>query len=364
MIKRGAVRRCFQELNIQNVSFPSTKRVRKDSAGGFSISLKLHTGADFEELNGYRHKIAVALGSDEVIFEKVGGRLGTMKVLMPLPLSFPSWNPPVWNQMTNRVSQRVAIGLNSAGEEEFLELFSDEGARATLIGGIPGQGKSTLIRLVVGDLADTSTAICWFDAKNGADAKPFEKRVDVYCDLEHPEEFLGAILKLKHISQERNRFLGLGLPIEMLPNVLFILDEWAILSSLGSKTLQNEMNLEVRKLVATARSANVSVILATQRPTKDNIDVTTRELSSNRICFKVGDIHGSEAVLGQSGAESSVNPLKTGRCLFWRNSKLERMILFQQSAELVNRSNEFAGNKLTLDDLIYMNQVFAQEHRV
>ena len=364
MVKREAVRRCFQQLGIQNITFPLTKRVVKDSAGGFSISIKLHTGSDFEELVSYRNKIAVALDSDEVSFEKTSGRTGVMRVTMPLPSSFPKWNPPEWDGLTNRVSSSVAIGVNSSGEKEYLEIFSTEGARTTLVGGIPGQGKSTLIRLIVGDLADTSTAICWFDAKNGADAKPFEHRVDVYCDLEAPELFLGAILKMKQIAQARNRFLGLGLPIDMLPKVLFILDEWAILSSLGSKTLQTEMNLEVRKLVATARSANIAVILATQRPTKDNIDVTTRELSSNRICFKVGDIHGSEAVLGQSGAESSTDPLRVGRCLFWRESKLERMILFEQSPLLVKRSNEYSGNKLTLDDLIYLNDVFAREHGV
>jgi DNA segregation ATPase FtsK/SpoIIIE-like protein len=319
---------------------------------------------DFDVLASYRQKIAVALRCDEVIIEKTNGRSGVLTATMPLPETFPIWSPPQWDEITNRTTGSVAIGVNSSGERESLELFSDEGARTTLIGGIPGQGKSTLIRLIVGDLADTSTAICWFDAKNGADAKPFSSRVDVYSDLEHPEEFLGAILKLKAIAQERNRFLGLGLSLDMLPKVLFILDEWAILSSLGSKTLQNEMNLEVRKLVATARSANVAVILATQRPTKDNIDVTTRELSTNRICFKVGDIHGSEAVLGQSGAESTINPLKTGRCLFWRSGELKRMILFGQNSELVRRSIEYAGNKLTLDDLIYLNEVFARENGV
>jgi hypothetical protein len=133
---------------------------------------------------------------------------------------------------------------------------------------------------------------------------------------------------------------------------------------MGTKQLQSQIQVELRKLCATSRSANMSIILATQRPTKDNIDVTTRELSNNRIAFSVGDIHASEAILGVSGAEQTLNPMFPGQAVLWKDGDLRKFVTFEVPPNLKERCQEAKGLRTSIDDLIAENEIFAREHQV
>lgn len=257
----------------------------------------------------------------------------------------------------------VAIGVDDRGYQTNLELFGSDGGKVTLIGGNPGKGKSSLIKLLLTGLVDSNYSIVWFDAKSGADARPFKDRVEIVDDPSNPEIYLSKLLELQEIARDRNRFRGEELDIAPLKRVVLFVDEWAVLAGMGSKNLQSQIQMELRKLAATSRSANMSLVLATQRPTKDNIDVTTRELSNNRIAFSVGDIHASEAILGVSGAEPSVNPLSPGQAIFWQNGELRKVVLYRVPADLKNRCEEHKGMRMTVSELSEENNVFERENR-
>ena len=250
------------------------------------------------------------------------------------------------------------------GQDLLLELFSGSGGKVTLIGGNPGKGKSSLIKLLLTGLVNSNYSIIWFDAKSGADANPFKERVEVVDDPENPELYLGSLLKLQEIARARNKFRGAELEIHTLRRVVLFVDEWAVLANMGTKQLQNQIQLELRKLCATSRSANMSIVLATQRPTKDNIDVTTRELSNNRIAFSVGDIHASEAILGVSGAEQTLNPMYPGQAVIWTDGDLKKFVSFEVPSNLKSRCLESRGLKTSIDDLQAENMIFAREHKI
>ena len=361
MIKREATQRAIRMLGIPSVVVSPFHTVKKDKSGGFSVHLKIKTGIDLEELNKFAGKMAVALKKDKVRFEKVRNNLILMTVTQPLGSTLPVFEVPQNESLVPRKLDEVDIGTDASGNKVFIEIFSKSGGRATLIGGNPNQGKSSLIKIIVSKLAETSTAIIWFDPKFGADASQFKDRVDVYDNPAAPENYLEALQQLKLVVEERNRFIGNGWDISVLPRILLIIDEWAVLSGLGEKPIQAEINKLVRFLAATSRSANVAILLATQRPTKENIDVTTRELSHNRIAFQVGDIHASEAILGASGAERSANILKQGQCVFWLNGLLTLLSLYDTSQGLEKYCSTYKGLKLSVDDLIELNQIYESD---
>ena len=105
-------------------------------------------------------------------------------------------------------------------------------------------------------------------------------------------------------------------------------------------------------------------MLATQRPTSVNIDVATRELSNNRVAFLVGDTHASEAILGQTGAESKTNPLSPGQALVWLDGQLQRTSLYSVPENLSRQCEEAAGYKITLDRVEELEEVFRRENGI
>ena len=134
-----------------------------------------------------------------------------------------------------------------------------------------------------------------------------------------------------------------------------------MLGTLGTKQQQQEFTNQLRRLVSTGRSSNVSIVLATQRPTSVTIDVATRELSGNRIAFSVGDEHASEAILGIKGAESLVNLLRQGQALTWINGEVLRISLYKVSPDLASDCEDNSGFNCSLDELIQLEAVYARE---
>ena len=363
MLKREATRRAIQNLGIPYCTVSIWRKVEKDKAGGFSIHLRLRTGIDLEELRKFEGRLAVALRRDQVEITQVSSNTVLLTATRKLSKVLPKKANDIENGLLPHRTNTVAIGVNNQGKEVELEIFGSDGGRTSLVGGNPNQGKSSLLKVIASALSHTSTAIIWFDPKFGADARVFNNRVEVFDNPNNPDEYLQALQDLQRIAQERNHFLGQGLSIDALPRVLLIVDEWAVLAGLGPKAFQTEFGQTLRKLVATSRSANISIVLATQRPTKENIDVTTRELSANRIAFQVGDIYASEAILGVSGAERNKTFLSQGQCLLWKEGLLVPLALYRVTDETISKANKYKGLKISISDLIEMNKIFEREHQ-
>ena len=100
--------------------------------------------------------------------------------------------------------------------------------------------------------------------------------------------------------------------------------------------------------------------MAAQSPTSQNIDITTRELSNTRIAFYCGDLHASEAILGQSGAEDKTNPLRPAEALIWVEGRHFRTSLYAvPNAKDLGDSN--LGLKQTPTDVAMWEETYCHE---
>ena len=259
---------------------------------------------------------------------------------------------------------KVPFGIDSDGYVVKLPLFTNSGGTNTLIGGNPGQGKTSALKIILFGLIETNTCIIWFDPKAGSDAIPYRERVNVISNPLEPIEYLKALRNISSIIYSRNKLVSLGYDISIFPRIVLFVDEWGTLGNMGSKQDQTEIQSELRKIVSIGRSSNVSVVLATQRPTSANVDVATRELCNNRVAFQVGDDHGSEAILGQKGAENKENPLNPGQALVWLDGRLVRTNLFSVPQNLTDITSQNIGLKATLEDLMESDRIFRREHQI
>jgi ABC-type cobalamin/Fe3+-siderophores transport system ATPase subunit len=362
MWKRGAVQRAIRELGMEStVSVVLFQQIQKNVNGGFSLQLQMRTGIDFETLEKSAGKIAVAIKYDNVtLIRQKKNRVyltadnGFSEKVLAFPIS------PAAQFLPPQIDD-YPIGIDVSGLNQSISLFSSKGGTTTLIGGNPGFGKSTLLKILLMNIAPTTTAVFWLDAKFGADASEFASRVEVIDRPDKPLEILEMIKSLNRLIDERNLMKGKGAKIGLLKRVVVFIDEWAVLANAGSKQIQSEMASELKKLVALSRSANLSVVLATQRPTKENVDTTSKELANHRIAFQVMDKYASEAILGFSGAEIGAARLPVGTCIVSSGGKVSLVKVFDLPSDINERVNSHANFKISIDSLLYENQVCARE---
>lgn len=365
MIKRGAVQGALKALKLDTtIQVVTFQKVKKLSNRGFSLKLRLLPGIDFKTLEKQSGKLAVALKRENVSFTRQGKNI----VLMIADNGFPKGNPTYPGEVNESFipvkKNKLPIGRDLHGNEIELPVFSNVGGSTTLIGGNPGYGKSSLIKILFLGLSETNTALFWLDAKYGADANEFRSRCEVLDNPKTPELFLELIVKLNQLIDERNSFRGLGKDISVLKRVVIFIDEWAVLANSGSRQIQTEFAKELKSLIAVCRTAYVSVVLATQRPTKENVDTTSKELANQRISFQVMDKYASEAILGVAGAEQGTTDLPRGICLMTDGTKLVKVAVYEVPEGMGSYVEDFKGFKTSIDDLLEENKIFAREHGI
>jgi len=329
MWKKYRLSGVFKQLHIEHITIQIFKKIEETPSGNFTVYIKLRTGASPSKVEKKLEQIAVGMKMESVSLERVSRNKFKLVFRNSSQDSFPQYPQPSIGLRNGNKVMAIPFGLNSDGYQMRLPIFTPSGGTVTLIGGLPGQGKSSALKLLVSGVTTSSDCIIWFDPKSGADASAYHNRVHAVVDPLNSEPYQRIIKFLLKSVLIRNSILSSGSSIDSLPRIILLIDEWYLLSSIAPKNEQVEIQNSLRRLVATGRSANISIILSTQRPTSQNIDVTTRELCNSRVAFYCGDIHASEAILGQPGAEDKTNPLKPGEALVWIDGKLNRTTLFR-----------------------------------
>lgn len=365
MFKRGAVQGAIKALGFEaNIQIVTFQKVRKLSNRGFSLKLKLLPGIDFKTLEKNSGKFAVALKRENVSFKKLGRNFVLLVADNGFPIQKPYYPSEFKSTLVPVSRSSFPIGVDLYGNETSLPIFSEVGGSTTLIGGNPGFGKSSLIKIIFLGLSETNTALFWLDAKYGADANQFRARSEVLDNPKNPQAFLDFIVKLNQLVDERNNFRGMGKDISLLRKVVVFIDEWAVLANSGNKQLQTDFAKELKGLISVSRTAFVSVVLATQRPTKENVDTTSKELANIRIAFQVMDKYASEAILGIPGAEQGTTELPRGVCLMLEGVNLKKVSIYEVPNNIKQVINEYSGLKISIDELLEENRIFARENNL
>ena len=216
----------------------------------------------------------------------------------------------LFSELTGKSSFAVGESLNGVLSKSMLDIPGGH----LLIAGTTGGGKSNWFKATLLSLIETTplAEFFLFDFKGGVEFGPFGKFSNV--SIEKDRE--GALRRLRIIVDEMNhRFSHLEKseriaiePKKDKMNHLFVaVDEASLLyGKLERSDEQSNEVAEARNLTndiaKRGRAAGISLILATQKITKETIDTSIQENITGRMCFRMNTLQGSMIVLGNKSA--------------------------------------------------------------
>ena len=351
-MKRFIVTRALRISGIDFAYVSPFHRVRRTKSGGFTLILKIHPGASGVKLQEFKENLLSALNYDEIEIRRLSPRNFELRARKGLPSKFPVLEVAKNTEIVpKRTPFQIPIGIDADGAIAKFPLFDEAGGTVSLIAGNPGTGKSSALKILVASLLPTSTAILWLDPKGGADASIFASRVEAIPDCINANI---AIVKLREINDlilRRSRALAIGFDSSLFRELVVFVDEWATLGVHGTKKEREAVDEQLRSIAATGRAAKVALVLATQRPTSTNIDVSTRGLATTRLVFAVMDKHASIASLGFSGAEMLHPQEDRGIAILNDNLGLRKIRVYKVPENLSELALDNSGLRTTLEEL-------------
>lgn len=202
-----------------------------------------------------------------------------------------------------------------------------------LVGGNPGTGKSNFLNQVIQSLISTYTPgqvkLILIDLKLGVEFSQYERQshtwltaydpshTELQFALEDLELEIRRRMKLFQLAGVRKigQYHDLGYE---LPYLMLVIDEYAELHASGK-----EAEAKVKSLLQIGRAAGLRAILATQRPTTDNISGSVKALCTDRLCFQVAGELNSRVILDEPGAERL--PDIPGRGIFLTGARFQEV---------------------------------------
>lgn len=202
-----------------------------------------------------------------------------------------------------------------------------------LVGGNPGTGKSNFLNQVIHSIVThylpEQVQLVLVDLKLGVEFRDWMTQPHVFRYAFEADK-VDWTLKLldTEIRDRMNKFQEHGVKkiseynrlkgVKPLSYLLMIIDEYAELK------LHNEKQEKaVKSLLQIGRAAGLRAILATQRPTVDNISGSIKALCSDRLAFKVASKINSRVILDIDGAEQIPNI--PGRAIFLTGAEFKEV---------------------------------------
>lgn len=227
----------------------------------------------------------------------------------------------------------IPIGHGIEGLE-MLDMVGDSHC-FLLAGGNPGTGKSVFINGCIACLAEYPPEWVRFvliDMKLGIELSQWESLPHTWLhayDPYKPElKYVLGMLEAE-IRKRMKMFADAGvrkisqyhaLGYEM-PYLMLVIDEYA---ELKNCTDGGDYEAQIKSLLQIGRAAGLRAILATQRPTTDNISGSVKALTTDRIAFSVSSALNSRVILDCDGAEKIPHDIP-GRAIFLTGSKFQNV---------------------------------------
>jgi DNA segregation ATPase FtsK/SpoIIIE, S-DNA-T family len=207
------------------------------------------------------------------------------------------------------------LGRDENSEHRHLSVRNHSGI---VIGGIPGRGKSELIRGLLVQWAPSAVVqLARLDGKDSGDYEPFDARMWRHAgdDLAEAVEVLEDVhmlmrrrLKLLRACLGTSNAWSIG-PTETWPLIVLIVDEcqqYLDLNQYGpggakpsaERKLAERCAALIAQLVRKGRSVMVVCVLASQKCTSDSIPTAIRDNCGQAMCLGVRTIDAAAAVLG------------------------------------------------------------------
>ncbi|MGJ4972902.1 FtsK/SpoIIIE domain-containing protein [Bradyrhizobium sp. HKCCYLRH1073] len=206
----------------------------------------------------------------------------------------------------------------------------------TLVGGVPGSGKTVWLHAVIAQLLRSNEVhrLVLIDLKAGVEFEMYagHPKARVCSDIERVAEVFEQLVSMLHDRLQMMR----GGKLRTWPGerVFVIVDEYAMLHGFigeakakGQKELAARLANDLRELVLMARAAGIVLICALQKPTSDAIDSNLKANMGFRACFRVKTRQATEAVLEASSDDLPIDPrdLRVGRFVFDDGRAYERV---------------------------------------
>jgi hypothetical protein len=225
----------------------------------------------------------------------------------------------LWNRWSNASSEslRVPIGINQRGEVVDLD-FSSPNSPHLLIGGATGSGKSEALNTILHGLtrfyAPDQLRLVLIDPKQ-TELLAFEKSPhllgqigffddDAVASLDQAVAEMQrryGIFRARHARSlpEYNKLVEAG---DRLPWQVIVLDEYADLVS--EPDVRRVIEASVKRLSQKARACGIHLIIATQKPSAENISTTVRSNLPAQLALRCRGAAESRIVMDDAGAET------------------------------------------------------------
>lgn len=190
----------------------------------------------------------------------------------------------------------------------------------SIVAGNSGGGKSVAYRAVLSQMAlIPDLQIIGIDLKRGIELKSWRPRLS--ATAKDMETALDALHEVWKIAEQRLDFLeergftdmkDYGFSPKM-PRIVVLIDECSELFAVGEpdKELAQQGKKAialVSKMLRLVRAAGVTIIMATQRPSTEVVPSGIRELTQNRVAFRMMNSAGAVMALGEL-PDNSISPV-------------------------------------------------------
>jgi S-DNA-T family DNA segregation ATPase FtsK/SpoIIIE len=287
----------------------------KQTPVGLSIDLRIPKGrstVDFE-------RIAPALADHMALREVRISRSepGVVRLVLVAGDPLTTGQPPSWPLAELppgaggwSLARPVPIAVADTGEAVELDLWCS----SLLVSGQPGSGKSNLLWLLALSVAlDPTALLAVIDAKGGVEFAELQRRTDAFATDQASaivlmRRLLVEVQRRQLVLRDQVGVRKLSAGMEQMKGLCLVIDELTEVLNTGDRDADKEAQILLRRLLATGRSAGLTVVCALQKADSTNLPTNIRDLIRYRVAMRCGNRASAVVVLGEDAVSAGAAP--------------------------------------------------------